>query len=81
MCLLRLLVVRHRKTKRRKAFDKWLLDVDHVELRGSNKLTAYQRRILMTQWVGEAAKKIDVEMGVEYRGRLLENTGLAITAD
>ena len=52
-----------------------------MELRGSNKLTASQRRILMTQWVGEAAKKIDVEMGVEYRGRLLENTGLAITAD
>ncbi|CAM9606513.1 unnamed protein product, partial [Pylaiella littoralis] len=61
--------------------DKWLLEGDHVELWESNKLTASQRRILITQWVGEAAKKIDVDMGVEYRRRLFEKTGLAMTAD
>ncbi|CAN0514932.1 unnamed protein product, partial [Laminaria digitata] len=59
-----------------KAVDKWLMDADH-----SNKLTASQRRILITQWVGEAAKKIDIEMGVDYRRRLFEKAGLAITAD
>ena len=31
--------------------------------------------------VVEPAKKVDVEMGVEYRGRLFEKTGLAKTAD
>ena len=64
-----------------KALDKWLLDADEVEFWESKKLTASQRRIIFTQWVGEAAKKIDVEMGVEYRRRLFEKTDLAITAD
>lgn len=64
-----------------KFLDKWLLEADHVELWESNKLTASQRRVLITQWVGEAAKKIDVDMGVEYRRRLFEKTGLAMTAD
>ena len=64
-----------------KALDMWLLDAGQVELRESNKLTASQPRILITQWVGEAAKKIDVETAVEYRRRLLEKTGLPITAD
>ena len=35
----------------------------------------------MTQWVGKAVKKIDVEMGVEFRRRRFEKTGLAITTD
>ena len=43
--------------------------------------TASQRRILITQWIGEAAKKIDIEMDVDYCRRLFEKTGLAITAD
>ena len=45
------------------------------------KLTASQRRVLITQWVGEAAKKIDVEMGVDNPRRLFEKTGQAMTAD
>ena len=64
-----------------KALDKWPLDADNAELLESNKLTASQDRRLATQWLGEAAKTIDVEMGVEYRGRLFEKTGLAKTAD
>ena len=63
------------------ALDKWLLDPDNVEFWESNKLTASQPRILITQWVGEAAKKIDVETAVEYHRRLFEKTGLAVTAD
>ena len=64
-----------------KAFDGWLLDAEHVELRESNKQTASQPRLLTTQWVGEDAKKIDVETAVKYRMRLLEKIGLTITAD
>ena len=36
---------------------------------------------MTTQWVGEDAKKIDVETAVKYRMRLLEKIGLTITAD
>ena len=64
-----------------KALDKWLQDADHVELWQSETVTESQRRIMFTQWVGEAAKEIDVEMGVEYRRRLFEKTHLAIAAD
>ena len=44
-----------------------------------NKLTASDRRILITQWTGEAAKKIDSDTA--YRRRLFEKTELAMTAD
>ena len=33
------------------ALDKWLLDPDNVEFWESNKLTASQPRILITQWL------------------------------
>ena len=61
------------------ALDKWLLDGDNVEKWESNKLTASDRRILITQWTGEAAKKIDSDTA--YRKRLFEKTGLAMTAN
>ena len=64
-----------------KVLDKWLLDSDHVELLESNKLTASHCKLLITQWVGEAAKKIEVKKGVEYRRRPFVKTGLAIIAD
>lgn len=64
-----------------KNFDKWMLDTDHVGLCESQTLTASLPRILINQWVGEAAMKIDVKMGVEYRRRLFKKTDLAITAD
>ena len=64
-----------------KASDEWLLDAEHVELRESNKKTVFHPRVLITQWVGEDAKKIDVETAVKYRRRLLEKNGLTITAD
>ena len=52
-----------------------------MEFCESSKLTAFQPRVLITQGVGEAAKKIDVETAVEYRRRLFEKTGLTTTAD
>ena len=61
------------------ALDKWLLDGDNVEKWASNKLTASDRRILIMQWTGEDAKKIDSDTA--YRKRLFEKTGLAMTAD
>ena len=36
---------------------------------------------MIAQWIGEHPKTIDVEMGIEYRMRLFEKTGLAIAPD
>ena len=62
-----------------KSLDAWRLHGDNVERWESNKLTASDRRALITQWVGEAAKQIDSD--IRYRRRLFEKTGLAMTAD
>ena len=62
-----------------KALDGWLLNGDNVRKWESNKLTALDRRILITQWTGEAAKQIDRD--IRYRISLFEETGLATTAD
>ena len=62
-----------------KSLDAWLLNGDNVERWESNKLTASDRRVLITQWVGEAAKQIDSD--IRYCRRLFEKTGLAMTAD
>ena len=62
-----------------KALDGWLLNGDNVEKWESNKLTASDRRALITQWTGEDAKQIDRD--IRYRRRLFEKTGLAMTAD
>ena len=71
----------HFQGARGKVFDKWLLDADHVELWVSNKLTASQRRRLIAQWIGEAEKKVDLQIGVECLRRPFEKTCVAITAD
>ncbi|CAN0033077.1 unnamed protein product, partial [Pylaiella littoralis] len=63
----------------RKELDVFLPEGDNVERWESNKLTASDRRILLTQWIGRAAKKLDSDM--RYRRRLFEKTGLAMTAD
>lgn len=62
-----------------KELDVFLLEGDNVERWESNKLTASDRRILLTQWIGRAAKKIDSDM--RYRRHLFKKTGLAMTAD
>ena len=62
-----------------KSLDAWLLNGGNVERWESNKLTASDRRVLITQWVGEAAKQIDSD--IRYRRRLFEKTGLAMTED
>ena len=62
-----------------KALDGWLLNSDNIEKWESNKLTASNRRVSITQWTGDAAKQIDRD--IRYRRRLFEKTGLAMTAD
>ena len=62
-----------------KSLDAWLLNGDNVERWESNKLTASDRRVLITHWVEEAAKQIDSD--IRYRRRLFEKTGLEMTAD
>ena len=62
-----------------KSLDAWLLNGDNIERWESNKLTASDRRVLITQWVGEVVKQIDSD--IRYRRRLFEKTRLAMTAD
>ena len=59
------------------ALDEWLRNGDSVGLWESNKLTASDRRILITQWTGRADGKIDSV--IKNRTRLFEKTGLATT--
>ena len=61
------------------ALDEWLLNGDDVELWESNKLTASDRRILITQWTGRAAEKIDSD--IKTRTRLFEKAGLTMAAE
>ena len=59
----------------------WMLDAGIVRFWESNKLTASQRRILMTQCVGGAATEIGIKLDVGCRGSLFKKTGLATTTD
>lgn len=61
------------------ALNPWLLNGDNVEKWESNKLTVSERRILITQLTGGAAKQINRD--TEKRKRLFEKTGLVMTAD
>lgn len=63
------------------AVNKWLLESDYVELwesTYSSRLTISPSRNLIAQWVGEATKKIHMEMDIVYRRPLFEKTGLAV---
>ena len=60
------------------ALDEWLLSGDNVELWESNKLTAFDRRIFITQWTSRAVEKIDSD--IENRPRLFEKTVATTTS-
>ena len=61
--------------------DKWL-DIDaHLELWESAKLSAGQRRILMTQWVGAAWDVFNSPKYDNARRRYFEKTGCLMSAD
>eukprot|EP00903_Cladosiphon_okamuranus_P011389 g10732.t1 len=59
--------------------DAWLEQSDNIERWESNDLTASDRRVLITQWVGSAMQKLDDRE--EYRFRLFEKCGMAMTVD
>ena len=59
--------------------DIWLGQADNLEKWESNKLTASDRRVLITQWVGPAMDIVDSRP--DYRFRLFENCGMAMTVD
>ena len=59
--------------------DIWLGQADNLEKWESNKLTASDRRVLITQWVGPATYIVDNRP--DYRFRLFEKCGMAMTVD
>lgn len=59
--------------------DMWLEQADNIERWESNSLTASDRRVLITQWVGAAMEELDSRE--EYRFRLFEKCGMAMTVD
>ena len=79
------------------ALDEWLGHGKNLQKWECNALTASERRVLITNWVGEATERIDKlsygqargrtssreDTGVRplYRHRLFEKTGTAMTAD
>ena len=78
------------------ALDEWLGHGENLQKWECNALTASERRVLITKWVGEATERIDKlpyhhedgrtsreDTGVPplYRHRLFEKTGTAMTAD
>ena len=63
------------------AQDEWLDLMENLELWESGKMTASQRRILMTQWVGKAIETYNSQRYADTRRRLFEKTGCFMTAD
>ena len=59
--------------------DIWLGQADNLEKWESNKLTASDRRVLITQWVGPAMDIVDNRP--DYRFRLFGKCGMAMTVD
>ena len=67
------------KVEAGKDLDEWLGKDDNLLQWETNALSAGERRILLTQFIGEAIERIDARPG--YHFRLFEKTGLAMTAD
>lgn len=59
--------------------DEWLEQSDNLEKWEPNALTASDQRVLITQWVGAAMDK--AVNRPEYRFRLFEKCGMAMTVD
>lgn len=58
------------KVQLAKELNTWVLNGDKLELWESNKPTASDRRILITQWTGRPVEKIDSD--IKYRRCLFE---------
>ena len=66
------------KTKIGQEMDKWLAEKDNLEL-WHDKITARQRRILMTKWAGAAWRVLVKDR--DFIKRLFQKTGCLITID
>ena len=64
-----------------KAQDEWLELDENINLWTAGTLTASDRRILITQWVGEASEKLNSSDYDNFRWRCFEKTGCLLTAD
>ena len=64
-------------------FFAWLDDDDNIDLWYGDKshITASEKRILITRWVGNAYRKLLSDKYDSFRWRLFEKTGCLITAD
>jgi transposase-like protein len=61
--------------------DKWLDIEENLELWESAKISASQRRVLMTRWLGEAWDVFNSPQYDHTRRRYFEKTGCLMTAD
>ena len=61
--------------------DAWLDLANNLERWDSAALSASDRRILMTRWVGEAWERFCSPAYDRLRWRAFEKTGLLVTAD
>lgn len=66
------------KNKIGQEMDKWLEEKDNLEL-WHDKITARQRRILMTKWAGAAWRVLVKDR--DFSKRLFQKTGCLITID
>ena len=66
------------KVKIPAAMDRWLETEDNLD-KWHEKLSAKDRRILMTQWTGEAWSELKENKG--FLKRLFEKTGCLLTID
>ncbi|KAK3731080.1 hypothetical protein QZH41_007971 [Actinostola sp. cb2023] len=66
------------KAKFGEAMDKWLEEDDNLDM-WHDRLSAKKRRILMTQWAGEAWRKLSLDK--MFAKKLFMKTGCLMTAD
>lgn len=59
--------------------DLWLEHGENLQKWENGSLTASERRVLLTHWVGAVVEEIDADQA--YRKRLFEKTGSGMTAD
>ena len=72
------------KQKIRQVSDQWLENDDNLDIwmgNSDDKLTVSKRRILITQWVGEAHRALQHENYDKFRWSCFERTGCLLTAD
>jgi hypothetical protein len=60
--------------------DEWLMDEDNLE-KWTGKMCASERRVLMTHWLGEAAREVNDPANESTLRKYFEHTGCLLAAD